>query len=81
LARQARNAGRCALPYDPEVAWTTKTDWVDGRVRANLAVFPTNFDDLQVEQLDVAGLSLIIDNTGFCAHRWDRAGSDVAAGA
>lgn len=60
---------------------TTKTDWVDGRVRANLAVFHANFDDLQVEQLDDAGLSLIIANAGFCAHRWDRAGSDVAAGA
>ncbi|HEY0941317.1 MAG TPA: TonB-dependent receptor [Steroidobacter sp.] len=54
------------FPYDPEIAWTyeigAKTDWADGRVRANLAVFHTDFDDLQVEQLDDAGLSLIIDN-------------------
>ncbi|MBL8269919.1 TonB-dependent receptor [Steroidobacter sp.] len=54
------------LPYDPEVAWTyevgAKTDWADGRMRANIAVFHTAFDDLQVEQLDDTGLSLIIDN-------------------
>jgi iron complex outermembrane receptor protein len=31
-------------------------------VIANVAVFHTDFDDLQVEQLDDAGLSLIIDN-------------------
>lgn len=54
------------LPYDPEIAWTyeigAKTDWADGRIRANLAIFHTEFDDLQVEQLDDSGLSLIIDN-------------------
>lgn len=54
------------LPYDPEIAWTyeagAKTSWADGRVLANVAVFHTSFDDLQVEQLDDAGLSLIIDN-------------------
>lgn len=54
------------FPYDPEIAWTyeigAKTDWADGRIRANLAVFHTEFDDLQVEQLDDSGLSLIIDN-------------------
>lgn len=54
------------LPYDPETAWTyeigAKTGWADGRVLANIAVFHTSFDDLQVEQLDDAGLSLIIDN-------------------
>lgn len=54
------------FPYDPEIAWTyeigAKTDWADGRVRANVAIFHTEFDDLQVEQLDDSGLSLIIDN-------------------
>lgn len=54
------------FPYDPEVAWTyeigAKTEWADGRVRANVAIFHTSFDDLQVEQLDDAGLTLIIDN-------------------
>ncbi|HEY5756100.1 MAG TPA: TonB-dependent receptor [Steroidobacter sp.] len=54
------------FPYDPEIAWTyevgAKTRWADGRVLANLAVFHTSFDDLQVEQLDDSGLSLIIDN-------------------
>lgn len=59
-------ADAALFPYDPEIAWTyelgAKTDWADGRVRANLAIFHTEFDDLQVEQLDDAGLSLIIDN-------------------
>lgn len=59
-------AAAALFPYDPEIAWTyevgAKTDWADGRVRANVAIFHTSFDDLQVEQLDDAGLSLIIDN-------------------
>jgi iron complex outermembrane recepter protein len=59
-------AAAALLPYDPETAWTyeagAKTDWADGRVRANVAMFHTEFDDLQVEQLDDAGLTLIIDN-------------------
>lgn len=54
------------LPYDPEIAWTyeagAKTEWANGRARANIAIFHTDFDDLQVEQLDDAGLALIIDN-------------------
>jgi len=59
-------AAAALLPYDPEIAWTyeagAKTNWADGRVRANVALFHTDFDDLQVEQLDDAGLTLIIDN-------------------
>jgi iron complex outermembrane receptor protein len=59
-------AAAALLPYDPEFAWTyeigAKSDWADGRVRANVAIFHTDFDDLQVEQLDDAGLTLIIDN-------------------
>lgn len=54
------------FPYDPETAWTyelgAKTAWADGRLRANVAAFLTKFDDLQVEQLDDTGLTLIIDN-------------------
>lgn len=52
--------------YDPETAWTyeagAKTEWAEGRLRLNLALFYTKFDDLQVEQLDDTGLTLIIDN-------------------
>lgn len=60
------SAAVASLPYDPEIAWTyeagAKIDWADGRVGANVAIFHTEFDDLQVEQLDDAGLTLIIDN-------------------
>ncbi len=59
-------AAAALFPYDPEIAWTyevgAKTDWAEGRLRANVAIFHTDFDDLQVEQLDDAGLTLIIDN-------------------
>ena len=59
-------AAAAVWPYDPETAWTyevgAKTEWAQGRVRANIAIFHTDFDDLQVEQLDDAGLTLIIDN-------------------
>lgn len=54
------------LPYDPETAWNievgAKTQWFENRLRANVAVFHTDFKDLQVEQLDDTGLTLIIDN-------------------
>jgi iron complex outermembrane receptor protein len=54
------------VSYDPETAWTVeagaKTEWAEQRVRVNLALFYTKFDDLQVEQLDDEGLTLIIDN-------------------
>lgn len=63
---KAATEAAALFPYDPEIAWTyevgAKADWAGGRVRANIAVFHTSFDDLQVEQLDDAGLSLIIDN-------------------
>jgi iron complex outermembrane receptor protein len=44
-----------ATPYDPEFAWSyeggAKTQWLDNRLRLNLAVFQTNYKDLQVSQL------------------------------
>jgi iron complex outermembrane recepter protein len=44
-----------ATPYDPEFAWSyeggVKSQWLDSRLRANLAVFQTNYKDLQVSQL------------------------------
>src|SRR5207302_4149583 len=44
-----------ATPYDPEFAWSyetgAKTQWLDGRLRANAAAFQTDYKDLQVSQL------------------------------
>jgi iron complex outermembrane receptor protein len=44
-----------ATPYDPEFAWSyeggAKTQWLENRLRVNLAVFQTNYKDLQVSQL------------------------------
>lgn len=51
----AGNGASQATPYDPEFAWSyeagAKTQWLDNRVRLNLAVFRTDYEDLQVSQL------------------------------
>lgn len=65
---QGKPGSRAAalFAYDPETALTfelgAKTEWAGGRLRANVAAFYTDFEDLQVEQLDDTGLTLIIDN-------------------
>ena len=44
-----------ATPYDPEYAWSyeagAKTQWLDGRLRVNAALYRTDYRDLQVSQL------------------------------
>lgn len=44
-----------ATPYNPEFAWNyeggLKSQWMDNRVRLNLAIFKTDYSDLQVSQL------------------------------
>jgi iron complex outermembrane receptor protein len=44
-----------STPYDPEFAWSyeagAKTQWLDGRLQANVSVFHTEYKDLQVSQL------------------------------
>lgn len=44
-----------ATPYNPEFAWSyeagAKTQWLDDRLRLNLALFKTDYTDLQVSQL------------------------------
>jgi iron complex outermembrane receptor protein len=51
----AGTAASAATPYDPEYAWAyelgAKTEWFDGLLRANLAVFRIEHEDLQVSQL------------------------------
>jgi iron complex outermembrane receptor protein len=53
-------------PYDPEAALTYeiggKASWAAERLRLSAAMFHTDFDDLQVEQVDDSGLALITDN-------------------
>ena len=48
-------AAGAATPYDPEFAWGyeggAKTQWLDGRLRLNLAVFQTDYEDLQISTL------------------------------
>ncbi|MCC5886740.1 MAG: TonB-dependent receptor [Gammaproteobacteria bacterium] len=42
------------LPFEPETAWLyeagVRSDWFNRRVRANLSVFHTDYDDLQIRQ-------------------------------
>ena len=44
-----------ATPYNPEYAWNyeagAKTQWWGDRIRLNLAIFKTDYSDLQVSQL------------------------------
>lgn len=48
-------AAGASTPYDPEFAWGyevgAKTDWLDRRLRLNVAAFRTDYSDLQVSQL------------------------------
>jgi iron complex outermembrane receptor protein len=48
-------AAGAATPYDPEYAWGyevgAKTGWWDNRVQLNLAIFRTDYEDLQVSTL------------------------------
>ncbi len=52
--------------YNPETAtsWElgVKADWMNGRLRTNLALFRTDFEDLQVELLDDVSMTLIVAN-------------------
>ncbi|MCR6644403.1 MAG: TonB-dependent receptor [Terricaulis sp.] len=60
------NAIAAAAAYDPESASTfeigVKADWLNNRLRTNLAVFYTDFTDLQVELLDDVNLTLVVAN-------------------
>lgn len=60
------NAIAAATAYDPEAAATYeigfKADWFNNRLRTNIAVFHTDFTDLQVELLDDVNLTLVVAN-------------------
>lgn len=60
------DAAAASKAYDPETAtsWELgiKADWLNGRLRTNLAAFRTDFEDLQVELLDDVSLTLIVAN-------------------
>lgn len=54
-----------STPYDPEYAWSyeagAKTQWLDGRLLANVSVFRTDYKDLQISQL-VPLCCLVVSN-------------------
>lgn len=60
------NAIAAATAYDPEAAATyeigVKADWFNNRLRTNIALFHTDFTDLQVELLDDVNLTLVVAN-------------------
>lgn len=60
------NAIAGATAYDPEYASTyelgIKADWFNNRLRTNVALFHTDFTDLQVELLDDVNLTLVVAN-------------------
>lgn len=62
----AGTAEGAQVPYDPEIAWNyevgLKSEWLDSRIRVNLAAFYTDFTDLQVELLDDVNLVLVVAN-------------------
>lgn len=51
----AGSAAGASTPYNPEYAWSyeggAKTQWFANRLRLNLALYQTNYTDLQVSQL------------------------------
>lgn len=60
------NGLAAATAYDPETASTWeigfKADWLNNRLRTNIAAFYTDFSDLQVELLDDVNLTLVVAN-------------------
>jgi len=60
------NAIAASTAYDPEDAATyevgVKAEWFNNRLRTNLALFHTDFTDLQVELLDDVNLTLVVAN-------------------
>ena len=60
------NAIAAGTAYDPESASTYelgfKADWFNNRLRTNIALFHTDFTDLQVELLDDVNLTLVVAN-------------------
>jgi iron complex outermembrane receptor protein len=54
--------------YDAEFTWNyevgVKTDWLDNRVRVNLAFFHIDWTDMQVEIPTAGGTAVYIDNAG-----------------
>lgn len=51
----AGTAASQSTPYDPEFAWNyeagAKSQWLENRLLVNVALFRTDYDDLQVSQL------------------------------
>jgi len=66
------------LPFNEETLWSyevgLKADWADGRVRANLAAFFMDYEDLQVRT------TLFDENTGSQVRTFFNAGSAEASG-
>ena len=54
--------------YDPQTAWNfevgTKTSWFDKRLNANLTVFYSKYDDMQVMQYDPLTMGFSAENAG-----------------
>ncbi|MDR3175010.1 MAG: TonB-dependent receptor [Desulfovibrio sp.] len=54
--------------FDSQTAWNyeigAKTSWLDNRLTANLALFYSDYEDLQVMQYDAASASYLSDNAG-----------------
>lgn len=54
--------------YDAQTAWNyeigAKTNWLDKRLSVNLALFYSDFKDLQIMQLDPAINAYVADNAG-----------------
>jgi iron complex outermembrane receptor protein len=50
----APNGPSALTPYEPELAWLyeagAKTEWLDKRLRVNLSLFQTKYDDMQILQ-------------------------------
>ena len=56
------------MKYEPETAWNyevgAKTNWFDNRLSANLALFYSDFKDLQIFRYDAVSASYLSSNAG-----------------
>jgi iron complex outermembrane receptor protein len=82
---QRNIAPRPSLPtFGPETAEVlelgAKTTMLDGRMRVSAAVFTSDYDDIQVRTIEVAGLAPVTSNAGDARIRGGELEFDVAAG-
>jgi len=62
------SAAAANVSFNPEYAWSyeigAKTEWFENRMRANVAAFAVDYEDLQVRSVNADCVCLVVSNAG-----------------